>query len=84
MKIVCWNTESAPGPKFEAYIGAGADGPPREGEQLEFEDDVKSNIRGNIPAGIYFVHKVRHVYDAGRNKFFVTVEVTDRHPGLVV
>jgi hypothetical protein len=59
-----------PGPAISLVIGF--DCAPRVGEQIEFEDHPR------VPDGIYYVHKVRHVYqDSSQHKTWLTVEVSD-------
>lgn len=56
IKVACWNAVSAPGPLIDQLFEVAA--VPREGEQIEINDE---NVPG-VPGGVYYVHRVRHVY----------------------
>ena len=80
VELRCWDTLSAPGPKIEESVVF--DVLPRVGEQVEFDESISRGAY-DIPDGVYYVHKVRHVYDGLLRRTRVHVEVTTQHPGTV-
>lgn len=78
VNLVCWNTPGAPGPEIDRTLQFAA--VPREGEQIEIDDDLLGE-----DVGVLYVHRVRHVHQPNispsEGRFVVVVEVTDRHPG---
>lgn len=81
VRVVCWDTIAAPGPKIDAQFAF--DDLPRVGEQLDVEGgQVQGGADGRLGGwdGILYVHKVRHAYEEGSFRTFV--EVTDRREAI--